>query len=237
MLATGFGSVPAQAQEPETPSALVEIDLSVLEDQGFVDSLPAGTEVEVVDALTEVTIGQVTIELPGDADGRALVGPSLTVNGRIDGTDDYLVVTPDAFAVLTETHEVIEYRFPVQIAADTTLVAGPNGALHHVNETGELLGVIDAAVAIDQTGVNHPAAYSFDAETGELVMTADLTEAEGLVIVDPGWKCYAYLGALGLTFILGIIGWFWSPWAFYYYLKAMPFISNGAAWKIMRYCF
>lgn len=190
-----------------------------------------------VSALEAIQFSAATIELPVDGDGVAHVTDTGTViNGEILGSDDLVVATSTAFAVVTERHEEVEFRFPISMPNGFTIDEADNGSLSLLDAQSTVVGVMSPAFAIDEAGVEHPASYSFDASASELVMSADLTDAEGSVLVDPSWRCWAKLAGMGLLSLAVVVGWFTSAWWLSYALTAWYGVSPSAARSIALSC-
>jgi len=232
-------NTPAPPPEIGDPAATIDFELetietleTILDNNGFDTS----AEPETIEAVTTVGFGPLTIELPEDIDGAATsMGPTVLNGTNING--DQTIITNDAFAIITNNHTQQTHRYPVTATPGHTLTNNADGSITVTNTTGETIGTLNPAYAIDQTGQHHPATYHYDHTTNELVLTADLTEAEGLVIIDPSWGCKLKLIALGVLFLLAIVAWFGGAWwAMYLYLRVMPFLSSSTAWSIARSC-
>lgn len=182
-----------------------------------------------VTPLLSVDLG--TVSGSAYRDGQATINPS--ANGSAT------VVEPGAFGIVTTRHGVLEYAYKVTTAPGTSLVPASDGGLNQADKAGHVLWHIDAAYAIDSTGAQLPASYSYDAATHQLLVKADTTKAHGAVFIDPSWKCWATASAVGLVWLVAAFGWIftdggetWVIWA----LRAWFGISLGAADRIARAC-
>lgn len=233
---TALVSAPTSAGAAGPDSTTAEV-IDVVETAGFADIDPAA--LRATDPLTSVSLTPtLAISLPGVAS--AATDGATTINGTAaDGA--VVVARTGGFGVVTDDRGQLEYRYPVVAASGTTLVPATDGGLDEVSSTGTVVGHVDPAYAVDSTGRRLPASYGYDTATRELVVRADTTAAQGLVFVDPSWKCYAVAGAYGLGALVVIAGWIfvtrgvgvsWMSWALRTYYRVTP----GAADAIARAC-
>ena len=225
------------AEEVNIQTAFTEEDQELLVRAG---AIPEKVGASVTGpAVPGIDVGGMTLVLPSDADGMAeiSVDGAVIMNGEMAGSSDRVVIVPAGFGVITETHGQVEYRFTAELDPGMKVQTMPDGSLAIVNIfTGAIEGLIDPAYAIDEAGQSHPASYQYDRVTSELVLTADTTDAEGSVFIDPSWACKIKLAGLGLLFLVGVFAYFGSWWATYVWLKGLPYISSSLAVSIANSC-
>jgi hypothetical protein len=171
----------------------------------------------------------------------AAKAPAMT-DGQVSLTptaDGVEIAQPGGVAIVTGTHAELEFRYTTIAPEGTALAPATDGGLNELNAAGHLIGHIDPALAIDQSGQHLPASYGYDAGRHELVVRADTTAARGAVFIDPSWQCYAVAGAYGAVFVLAAAAWLFTDgsvvfvmWA----LRAWFGLSFNAANAIARAC-
>jgi hypothetical protein len=168
----------------------------------------------------------------------AFTDGNVTINGRAtDGT--VTIAKLGGFAIVTDRHANLTYRYKTALSPGMTLVQSADGGIDERTTTGTVVAHIGAAFAIDSAGAKLPAAYTYDARKGELVVTADTRLAHGATLIDPSWRCWATASAIGLSWVVAAAafvftdgGAAWVAWA----LRVWFGLSYNAADTIARAC-
>jgi hypothetical protein len=147
-----------------------------------------------------------------DGAKRGLSDGQGTYINNVGTRGDQIVVRASAtgtgFGVVTQKHEMLSLAFKTLRVPNSRVLPSADGGLQQVTASGQVIGYIRPAVAVDSLHQGMPANYAFDNATGTLRVNADTRNAVGLVFVDPSYKCIKAVASLvGWANAVGMAAW------------------------------